>query len=98
MLEPMAASAGSTATATAQSLLQSESRPTPCGRKSEGQCRSNRNDSRERKHAPVQSETRGAHRLWHKAFKKPHCGRGERESGNCAQAGKHNAFCQELRD
>ena len=76
----------------------SESRPTPGRRKPEGQCRSNGSDSGERKHAPVECKTCCAHCLGHELFKKPHCGHSERESGNCPQSGKHQTFCQELRD
>src|SRR5438132_5705472 len=98
MLEPMATCACSTAASIAQSVLRSESRPAPCRRKPEGQCRNNGNDSGEHKHAPVECETCCAHCLGHELFKKPHCGHGEPESGNGPQPGKHQAFCQELRE
>jgi hypothetical protein len=73
-------------------------RHTQCRRKAEGQCRSNGSDNGERKHAPIECDTRCAHRFGNELSKKPHCRHSEGKSSNCAKSGKDQAFRQELGD
>ena len=51
-----------------------------------------------RQHPPIEREARRAHGLGHEPFEKSHGGKRERESGQRAERGEHQAFGEELRD
>ncbi len=98
MLEPVAAAAGAAAAAVAQSFLQGEPRAAESRRKSERQSGGDGDRRGKRQHAPVERQPHGGHGLGHQRLQKPHDRNRERESGDGAESGEHQALDQKLRD